>query len=154
MQTDLQMKKLLMTFLISAFVIPVFAQTAATAKKIEDYIKFKELKHNFGKIKQGVPVTYDFAFTNVGNEVLIIENATASCGCTTPQWPKTPIAKGKSDKITAGFNAAAAGPFSKEIYVKVKGVDYPMPISITGEVLSTDDFAKLEAEKKKGKGKK
>jgi hypothetical protein len=148
------MKKWLLTFVVATLVAPVFSQNTAPAKKIEDYIKFKEIKFNFGKIKQGVPVTHDFTFSNVSNEVLIIENATASCGCTTPQWPKAPIAKGKSDKITAGFNAAAAGPFSKEIYVKVKGVDYPMPISITGEVLSADEFAKLEAEKKKGKSKK
>lgn len=148
------MKKILITFLIAALAVPAFSQTAAPAKKIEDYIKFKETKYNFGKIKQGVPVTHDFPFTNVGNDVLIVENATASCGCTTPQWPKAPISKGKSDKIVAGFNAAAAGPFSKEIYVKVKGVDYPMPIYITGEVLNAEDFAKLEAEKKKGKSKK
>jgi hypothetical protein len=153
MQTELTMKKVLFTFLIAVLAAPAFSQTAAPAKKIEDFIKFKETKYNFGKIKQGVPVTHDFPFTNVSNDVLIIENATASCGCTTPQWPKAPITKGKSDKITAGFNAAAAGPFSKEIYVKVKGVDYPMPIYITGEVLSAEDFAKLEAEKKKGKSK-
>jgi hypothetical protein len=154
MQINILMKKLLLTFVVAALIAPAFSQNAVPPKKIEDYIKFKDVKYNFGKIKQGVPVTHEFAFSNVGNEVLIIENATASCGCTTPQWPKQPIAKGKSDKITAGFNAAAAGPFSKEIYVKVKGVDYPMPISITGEVLSADDFAKLEAEKKKGKSKK
>ena len=148
------MKKILLSFLVVALVVPAFAQNAAPVKKIEDYIKFKETKYNFGKIKQGVPVTHDFPFTNVGSDVLIIENATASCGCTTPQWPKAPISKGKSDKIVAGFNAAAAGPFSKEIYVKVKGVDYPMPIYITGEVLSAEDFAKLESEKKKSKGKK
>jgi len=153
MQTNLTMKRILLTLLIAAFVSPAFSQSAAPVKKIEDYIKFKETKYNFGKIKQGVPVTHDFPFTNVGNEVLIIENATASCGCTTPQWPKAPITKGKTDKITAGFNAATAGPFSKEIYVKVKGVDYPFPIYISGEVLSPEDYAKLEASKKKGKSK-
>ena len=153
MQTNLTMKRFFLTLLIAVFVVPAFSQSAAPVKKIEDYIKFKETKYNFGKIKQGVPVTHDFPFTNVGTEVLIIENATASCGCTTPQWPKAPITKGKSDKIIAGFNAAAAGPFSKEIYVKIKGVDYPYPIYISGEVLSAEDYAKLEASKKKGKSK-
>jgi hypothetical protein len=28
------------------------------------------------------------------------------------------------------------GPFTKEIYVKVKGVDVPFPITITGEVVN------------------
>jgi hypothetical protein len=67
---------------------------------------------------------------------VIIETATASCGCTTPKWPQAPVAKGATDKITAGFNAAAAGPFSKEIYVRVKGADAPLAITITGEVVA------------------
>jgi hypothetical protein len=67
---------------------------------------------------------------------VIIETATASCGCTTPKWPQAPVSKGATDKITAGFNAASAGPFSKEIYVRVKGADAPLAITITGEVVA------------------
>jgi hypothetical protein len=43
---------------------------------------------------------------------------------------------GKSDKIKAGFNAAAPGTFEKTIQVKVKGVDAYVDIRITGEVVS------------------
>ncbi len=130
------MKRTLLTILVAFLVAPVFAQTATTQKKAEDFIKFKETKYNFGKIKQGQPVTHDFVFTNISGTVVIIENAQASCGCTTPKWPQAPVAKGGSEKITAGFNAAAVGPFTKEIYVKVKGVDVPFPITITGEVVN------------------
>lgn len=137
------MKRTLLTILIAFLVAPVFAQTTAAAqKKAEDYIKFKETKYNFGKIKQGVPVTHDFTFTNISGGAVIIENAQASCGCTTPKWPQAPVSKGASDKITAGFNAAAPGPFTKEIYVKVKGVDVPFPITITGEVVPADQAKK------------
>ena len=66
MQTNLTMKRFLLTLLIAAFVVPAFSQSAAPVKKIEDYIKFKETKYNFGKIKQGVPVTHDFPFTIAG----------------------------------------------------------------------------------------
>jgi hypothetical protein len=44
--------------------------------------------------------------------------------------------KGKSDKVKAGFNAAAPGVFEKGIFVKVKGYDYPVEIKITGEVIN------------------
>ena len=75
------MKRTLLTILVAFLVAPVFAQTAvAPQKKAEDFIKFKETKFNFGKIKQGVPVTHDFDFTNISGSSLIIENATASCG--------------------------------------------------------------------------
>jgi hypothetical protein len=132
------MKRTLLTVLVAFLIAPAFSQTAAVQKKAGDYINFKETKHNFGKIKQGVPVTHDFNFTNISSGPVIIENAQASCGCTTPKWPLTPISTGRSEKITAGFNAATPGPFTKEIYVKVKGVDVPFPITITGEVVPAD----------------
>ncbi len=127
------MKKLFLALFIFGFSSAVFAQS--DVKKADEVVKFKEMKHDFGKIKQGVPVTFDFVFTNVGETPVIIENASASCGCTTPTWPQQPIMKGKSDKIKAGFNAASPGVFEKGIFVKVKGYDYPIEIKITGEVL-------------------
>lgn len=129
------MKRVVLTLVIAFLAAGAFAQSA-TSKKAEDFIKFKELKYNFGKIKQGTPVTHDFAFTNIGAGQVIIENATASCGCTTPKWPQAPVAKGGNSVITAGFNAAAAGPFNKEVYVRVKGADTPVTITITGEVVA------------------
>jgi len=122
-----------------------FSASAQTAvKKAENIIKFMEIKHNFGKIKQGVPVTHDFMFANIGNEPLIVETASASCGCTTPTWPQQPIMKGKEDKLKAGFNAAAPGPFEKTIFVKLKGIDAPYELKISGEVLSAADFDKIK----------
>ncbi len=140
------MKKMILAFTVTLFAFSAIAQDAV--KKAEEVVKFKELKHSFGKIKQGVPVTHNFAFSNISETPVIIENASASCGCTTPVWPQQPIMKSKDDKIIAGFNAAAPGPFDKTIFVKVKGIDYPLELKITGEVLSPADFAKYESEKK------
>ncbi|MFZ9661287.1 MAG: DUF1573 domain-containing protein, partial [Chitinophagaceae bacterium] len=74
------MKKLLFALFIMVSATSVFAQNAV--KKPEDVIKFVETKFNFGKIPQGVPVTHDFNFSNIGTAAVIIEKATASCGCT------------------------------------------------------------------------
>ena len=154
------MKKLFLSFAVVMIAATSFAQTPATATapatpvvKGEDMIKFKETVHDFGKIKQGVPVTYDFEFKNVSSKTVVIESATASCGCTTPVKPEKPIAKGKSDKIKAGFNAASPSPFDKTIYVKVAGAAQPMEIKIKGEVLTADAYAKYEADKGKKSGK-
>lgn len=146
------MKKLLLAVAVLGFSSVLFAQNAV--KKAEDVIKFKEMKYNFGKIKQGVPVTHEFEFTNSGDAPLVVENATASCGCTTPKWPVQPVMKGKNDKITAGFNAAAQGVFEKGIFVKVKGYDYPVEIKIAGEVLTPEAYAKYENDKKSKTGSK
>ena len=154
------MKKLFFSFAVALIATGSFAQTPAAATtapatavvKGDDLIKFKETVHDFGKIKQGVPVTYDFAFKNVSASTVVIESATASCGCTTPVKPEKPVAKGKSDIIKAGFNAASPSPFEKTIYVKVAGAAQPMEIKIKGEVLSADAYAKYEAEKGKKAG--
>lgn len=140
------MKRLVLA--ITALIISagVFAQEA-TVKKTEDFVKFKEVKHDFGKIKQGVPVTFDFAFANISEKPMVIETATASCGCTTPTWPQAPVAKGKDDKITAGFNAQVVGPFNKTITVKIAGLDAPIQLNIVGEVLTAEDYAKYVNEK-------
>lgn len=141
------MKKLMLAVTAIFVSATLFAQNAATVKKAEDVVKFKELTYNFGKIKQNVAVTHDFAFSNAGDKPVVIESAQPSCGCTTPVYPQAPIAAGKADKITAGFNAAALGPFNKNIMVKIAGYDAPIEIRITGEVLTPDDYAKYEKEK-------
>ena len=146
------MKKLFL--FASALVLSagVFAQNAQT-KKAEDVIKFKETAYDFGKIKQGTPVTHDFDFTNISSSPVIIESAVPSCGCTTPVKPEGAIAKGKDDKIKAGFNAANAGPFNKTITIKVAGIDLPVQLRITGEVLTAEAYAQYMATKGKTAGK-
>ncbi len=154
------MKRILIAFSAFALTTSVMAQTKqavpATSvvqqKKADEVVKFTELKHDFGKIKQSVPVTYDFTFQNVGNQPAVIETATASCGCTTPTWPKTPVAKNKTDKVSAGFNAASPGTFNKTITVKVAGYDQPLELTITGEVLNAEEYAKYEGGKPKKNG--
>lgn len=135
--------------LVSLFSLMIVA-TSFAQQKASEVIAFTAVKHDFGKIKQGVPVNYSFAFKNVANKPVVIESATASCGCTTPTWPKAPVMPAKADKITAGFNSQAPGPFNKTIYVKVAGINQPLELTITGEVLNAADYAKYEA----GKGKK
>ena len=145
------MKKLFLLSALSFFSFVVFAQN-----KAEDLIKFPELVHDFGKIRQGVPTTFDFEFKNVSEKPVVIENAAATCGCTTPKWPQAPVMAGKTEKINVGYNAANVGAFSKTITVKLAGVDAPVTLTISGEVLTSeayDAYVKENASKGKSKGK-
>jgi hypothetical protein len=119
------MKKIILSFLLLV-AIQVLAQSP---------VAFKTTKHNFGKIKKGTPVTYVFSFTNNTAKPLIIETATAECGCTTPEYPKEPIAKGKEGKIKVTYNAATSGVFTKHVNVKFANTDTPVQLTIEGEVL-------------------
>jgi hypothetical protein len=97
-------------------------------------LKFATTKHTFGKIKQNIPATFVFTFNNTGSKPLVVEVATAECGCTTPSYPKEPIAKGKQGSIKVTYNAAAPGLFSKKVTVKFANIDEPTILTIEGEV--------------------
>jgi hypothetical protein len=86
-----------------------------------DPLLVKRDLHDFGTIPQGKPVYYYFDIANSGAVPLKLENVQASCGCTTPEWNKEPIAAGGSDKIKVGYNAAVEGPFEKFITITYNG---------------------------------
>ncbi|HNP07657.1 MAG TPA: DUF1573 domain-containing protein [Cyclobacteriaceae bacterium] len=133
------MKKLgilVVMFFLSA---ACFAQVAATkgndagASNMAVF-GWESAVHDFGKIKQGVPVSHEFTFTNTGKTPLVITNVQASCGCTTPAWTKDPIPPGGSGFIKATFNAAAMGGFNKTITVMANVENGFKQLSIKGEV--------------------
>ncbi len=96
------MKKLSVLFTIVAFVFAF----QANAQESGATIIFKEKSINFGDITQGDKVSHTFTFTNSGNSPLIISNVAVTCGCTATNWPKEPIAPGKTSEISVSFNSA------------------------------------------------
>ena len=132
------MKKIIL--LASAF---VFTLAAMAQSKPDDVLKVNTETHNFGKIKQGTPVTYYFELTNKSDKPLVVENASASCGCTVPEKPSQPIMPGKTDKLKVVYSAAAVGPIQKDVYIKLAGIDEQKIVHITGEVLSAEAFEAL-----------
>lgn len=103
-------------------------------------ITFKENSYDFGKIKEGDKVRHTFEFTNTGEAPLIIQNASASCGCTVPDWPHEPIAPGKSGKIDVEFNSAGKpGAQSKTISITANTNPTLTTLNITTEVEAVDN---------------
>ena len=66
---------------------------------------FEETEFDFGTIIEGDVINHTFSFKNTGNLPLIIEKASASCGCTVPKWPKKPIPVGGTGKIDVKFDS-------------------------------------------------
>ncbi|MGL4227620.1 MAG: DUF1573 domain-containing protein [Tannerellaceae bacterium] len=94
--------------------------------------------HDFGIIEEkGGPVAHEFIITNVGKAPLVINRVTASCGCTTPEWTKSPIAPGKTGVVKATYNPAGRpGPFNKTISVYSNGKQGAFILSIKGTVVT------------------
>jgi hypothetical protein len=138
------MKQLFLTMaLAAASILSVHAQD----KKGGAEFKFKEETHDFGTLKEGPDASHIFEFTNVGNEPLIIQNASASCGCTTPEWPKEPILPGKKGKITVVYHTQGrVSPFTKDVYI-VSNAKMPegkerYELHIKGTVVAAENPAK------------
>jgi hypothetical protein len=111
------MKQVFILFLLATFgCLPLSAEPPVENNKV----KFATTEHDFGNQAQGKPVSYDFEFTNTGNEPVVLENVKASCGCTTPIWTKEPVMPGKKGNIKAQYNMAREGSFRKSITVTTK----------------------------------
>lgn len=95
------------------------APTAATNTTGEyPIMTFDKQEHDFGTIAANTPVETIFKFTNTGKAPLIITNATSSCGCTVPQYPKdTPIAPGESGEILVKFNGSGKNLVTKTVTI-------------------------------------
>ena len=129
------MKKILLLATAFVFTLAVNAQA-----KADELIKMNTEKHDFGKLKQGVPVTYFFEIKNISDAPIVVENTWASCGCTTPDKITEPIAPGGVAKLKVHYNAASLNAFTKDVYIKLAGIDQPKSVQITGEVLTPDAY--------------
>ena len=77
-------------------VTPVNVQSTQTADPSSlGQFEFPAMEYDFGTISEGQVVEHVFNFTNNGQAPLVISNITASCGCTSPDWTKTPVKPGE-----------------------------------------------------------
>ncbi|MGL5787362.1 MAG: DUF1573 domain-containing protein [Bacteroidales bacterium] len=103
-------------------------------------IEYNSTEYNFGKIseKKG-PVSATFTFTNNGKTPLVINQVIASCGCTTPEWTKSPVEPGKSGEIKVTFNPAGRpGTFVKTITVISNAEKNRTELRIRGDVETSE----------------
>jgi hypothetical protein len=129
---------LMKKFIASVVLMTAFYLAGAqTQVAPEEVLLLKETEHDFGKIPQGKPVYYTFDIVNNGKTELKLDDVKASCGCTTPEWSRDPIAPGATAKIKVGFNASAENYFEKTITItynttqskqlKIKGTVWKAP---------------------------
>jgi hypothetical protein len=96
--------------------------------------KFENEVLDYGTIENGSDGNRVFKFTNVGTEPLVITNAKGSCGCTTPEWPKGPIAPGASSTIKVHYDTKRTGAFEKTVTLESNATEASKVIKIKGVV--------------------
>jgi hypothetical protein len=157
------MKKILSLLMLTVFVTVSFAQkpaanatTTTTTKSAATpaannpnaaQISFAEESYTFGELPEGPQATHEFKFTNTGKEPLILSNVRASCGCTTPSWPKDAILPGKDAIILVTYNTQGrVGPFTKSITITSNAASDKKVIYIKGTVIKSDPQKYLPVE--------
>jgi len=124
------MKKILfLTVMFVCGIIPAMAENQAE-------IKFETVVHNFGTIEKDAVVTCTFTFTNTGDAPLVINQAMATCGCTVPEYTKSPIEPGKTGTIKVTYNSKGKVPghFKKSITIRTNAVNEMTRLYIEGDM--------------------
>lgn len=129
------MKRSLLFCILALAAIAMPVALSAAGKKAK--VNFSEYRYDFGNVKEkNGPVSHEFTFTNNGDGNLLIIDATATCGCTKPEYPKQPIAPGKKGKIKVTYNPVGRpGPIDRTVTVKTNGSPKKVRLKIVGNVI-------------------
>ena len=111
-------------------------QDATAADTSGAVLEAVEDSYDFGTVKEGEKVEHEFAFTNTGSSPLILSNVQASCGCTTPEYSKNPIAPGERGTVKVVFNSAGQlGKQHKVVTITSNAATTHTLLHLRGEVV-------------------
>lgn len=117
----------------------VIAFAAFLALSASAGVNWLETSHDFGAFDEDMgPVSTDFRFVNTSSEPVAIVSARASCGCTSPVYPKSAIAPGDTARITVTYDPAARpGRFTKYVGVTLSDDEPMQKLYIKGTVVGS-----------------
>jgi hypothetical protein len=129
------MKRILFVFGFMLLTVSI----ASAQQKEASIAVVESAVHDFGDIDEKAgPVTYTFKIKNDGELALVVTKVVASCGCTSPDWTKEPIAPGKTGEIKVTFDPTnRPGPFTKTVSVYSNGKTGSYVLTIKGNVTSS-----------------
>lgn len=127
------MKKFIVLFSMMFFaVLGMKAQDKPAAP--QDSIIFESTTHDYGTVVQASDGSCQFVFKNKGKAPIILNDVRASCGCTVPEWTRTPVAPGEKGSIKVTYNTNSVGAFTKTITVNSNAINNPVVLIIKGTV--------------------
>jgi hypothetical protein len=132
------MKKIILVAVIALISFATYAQAE---------IKFKTDTIDYGIIDKGSDGERVFEFTNTGNAPLLITDVKSSCGCTVPEWPKTPVAAGAKSSIKVKYDTNRIGKIRKTVTVYSNATEPIKALKINGEVMPANNKSVLEKTK-------
>ncbi|MFA8432927.1 MAG: DUF1573 domain-containing protein [Marinifilaceae bacterium] len=128
------MSKKLFNFVLIGF---LFVGSVLQAQNGKPTMKFDSKEYDFGTFKEETgKITHSFEFVNTGNQPIIINNVRSSCGCTSPDWSRKPVAPGQKGFIKATFDPRnRPGQFNKTVTVTANTSPSVNILRIKGKVI-------------------
>lgn len=127
-------KSIFLLIILSIFTFALQAQENQAT--VADSIVFDKLEHDYGTVEYAGDGNTVFTFTNKGKSPVVLSNVKASCGCTTPEWTKTPVAPGEKGEIKVKYNTNLQGTFNKSITVSSNAANSTVILRIKGQVMA------------------
>lgn len=87
---------------------------------------------DFGSFPQSEKQERSFVLTNSGNQLLVIQDVTTSCGCTKVEYSKEPIRPGASLELKVIYEAEQPEHFNKMITVFCNAENSPFHLTVRG----------------------
>jgi uncharacterized cupredoxin-like copper-binding protein len=119
------------------FAFVMLLSVISFAQMIPPKVASQQMEYDFGQVARGQHVKYNFVVSNVGGDLLKINDVRASCGCTAAKPEKDDLAPGESTNIQVDFNSTGrSGRQTKYITVKTNDPDNPeIRFKLTGVVV-------------------
>jgi LEA14-like dessication related protein len=102
----------------------------------ENSVEIREKKIDFGEVSEGEMVEKTFEIINRDETPLIIHDIAVTCGCTVPEWTKTPVKSGEKTFIKVRFDTnGKTGRQNKSITLLTNAKQSKIALLLTGIVL-------------------
>jgi hypothetical protein len=110
-------------------------------KSVLPRMEFEKTEHNFGKIVDGVKISYTFKFKNTGGDNLVVSKVQTTCGCTSSFFTKEPIPPGGEGRVKLTFDSSnRPGPNHKQATVIANTQPTTQVLNITAMVVKPNEF--------------
>ena len=96
-------------------------------------VSIDNLVMDLGRFPMSEKQERSFVLTNTGNNLLVIQDITTSCGCTKVEYSKEPIRPGGTLKVKVIYEAEQKGYVNKSVKVYCNTKDSPVRLTVKGE---------------------
>ncbi|MCK5775219.1 MAG: DUF1573 domain-containing protein [Bacteroidales bacterium] len=119
---------------------PISAEGKADLGSLPKF-QFVTMEHDFGKLIEGVKVSFKFKYKNVGGSDLLINQVKTSCGCTASSYSKDPLPPGGTSVIELTFDSnRQPGKNFKNATIIANTQPNVVELKIRAEVVKPENF--------------